>query len=175
MNLPNLLSLFRLFITFFFILLVIYGRFGLALLLFVLQAVSDLLDGFFARRMHEKTALGAYLDPIADKVMLSSSYLILSVQRIVPIWLVSTVLLRDLIITAGFLVLLKRGLAIRPVPSLVSKATTVFQMLTIVYVLSVPDRRFDWVPFCITALLTAISGVQYVCSGVSAFWRKETV
>jgi len=175
MNLPNLLSLFRLFITAFFILLVVYGRFGFALFLFVLQVVSDLLDGFFARRMHEKTNLGAYLDPIADKVMLASSYLILSVQRIVPLWLVSTVLLRDLIISAGFLVLLRRGLAIRPSPSLVSKATTVFQMLTIVYVLSVPDRRFDWVPFCATALLTAVSGIQYVCSGLGAFWRKETV
>ena len=55
MNLPNLLSLFRLFVTVFFILLAAYGRFRLALLLFVLQAVSDLLDGFFARRMGTKT------------------------------------------------------------------------------------------------------------------------
>ena len=109
MNLPNLLSLFRLFVTAFFILLIAYERYGLALFLFVLQALSDLLDGFFARRMGAKTSLGAYLDPLADKVMLSSSYIVLCFQRIVPLWLVSTVLIRDLVISLGFFVTSEEG------------------------------------------------------------------
>jgi cardiolipin synthase len=175
MNLPNLLSLFRLFITAFFILLVVYGHFRFALFLFLLQALSDLLDGFFARRMGEKTNLGAYLDPLADKVMLASSYIVLCVEKILPLWLVATVLLRDLVISLGFLILLRKGLTVDPVPSLVSKATTVFQMLTIVYVLSFASRGFDWLPFYTTALLTVVSGLQYVFSGLSAFCRKETV
>ena len=143
MNLPNLLSLFRLFVTAFFILFIAYGRFRLALFLFVLQVLSDMLDGFFARRMGAKTNLGAYLDPLADKVMLSSSYIVLCFQRIVPLWLVSAVLIRDLVISLGFLVLVKRGFAMSPVPSFVSKMTTVFQMLTVVYVLTVfgPELR----------------------------------
>jgi cardiolipin synthase len=175
MNLPNLLSLFRLFITVFFILLVVYGHFGLALFLFVLQALSDLLDGFFARRMGEKTNLGAYLDPLADKVMLASSYIVLCVEKIVPLWLVATVLLRDVVISIGFLILLKRGLTMDPVPSLISKATTVFQMLTIVYVLAFGARGFYWFFFYTTALLTIVSGIQYIFSGWSTFCRKEIV
>src|SRR5208283_3433342 len=123
MNLPNLLSLFRLFVTAFFIVLIARGRFGLALFLFVLQAVSDLLDGYFARRMGAKTNLGSYLDPLADKVMLVSSYIMLCLQKVVPLWLVGVVLLRDLVIFAGFLILLTRGLSAKPVPSMASKMT----------------------------------------------------
>ncbi|MGA3173379.1 MAG: CDP-alcohol phosphatidyltransferase family protein [Syntrophorhabdales bacterium] len=180
MNLPNLLSLFRLFVTAFFIALVAYGRFNVALFLFLLQALSDLLDGFFARRMGAKTSLGAYLDPLADKVMLASSYIVLSLQKFVPFSLVAVVLLRDLVISIGFLILLKRGLAMNPVPSLVSKATTVFQMVTVVYVLSFAGRGFE-LPllnlffFGTTALLTLVSGFQYVSLGLTAFFRKEIV
>ena len=175
MNLPNLLSLFRLFVTAFFILLVAYERYTLALILFVMQALSDLLDGFFARRMGMKTSLGAHLDPAADKVMLASSYIVLCVQGILPLWLVGTVFLRDLVISVGFLILWKRGLTVSPAPSLVSKMTTVFQMLTIVYVLAFDDRNFDLFFFYTTALLTAVSGIQYFFVGWTAFFRKEVV
>ena len=175
MNLPNLLSLFRLFLTLFFIILVAYGRFRLALLLFVLQAVSDMLDGFFARRMDAKTNLGSYLDPLADKVMLASSYIVLCLQGIIPLWLVVMVLVRDLVISLGFLILLKRGLTTSPVPSFISKTTTVFQMLTIVYVLWSYDRSLESFFYWITALLTAVSGIQYVVAGWVVFSRKEAV
>jgi cardiolipin synthase (CMP-forming) len=175
MNLPNLLSLFRLFVTAFFILLAAYGRFRLALLLFVLQAVSDLLDGFFARRMGTKTVLGAYLDPLADKVMLASSYIVLSLQGMIPFLLVVAVIVRDLVISAGFLILLKRGLKTSPVPSFISKTTTVFQMLTIVYVLWSTGRGFE--PFFVytTAVLTLVSGLQYLFIGGTVLFRKEAV
>ncbi len=175
MNLPNLLSLFRLFLTLFFILLAAKGRFRLALLLFVLQAVSDMADGFFARRMGTKTNLGSYLDPLADKVMLASSYIVLCLKSIVPLWLVVIVLARDLVISLGFLILLKRGLRTTPVPSLVSKTTTVFQMLTIVYVLWSNDRSFEVFFYWITALLTVASGSQYVLTGWAVFSRKQAV
>lgn len=175
MNLPNLLSLFRLFVTLFFILLAAYGRFRLALFLFVLQALSDLLDGFFARRMGAKTNLGAYLDPLADKVMLASSYIVLCFRGIVPFWLVAVVLARDIVISLGFLLLLKRGLQTDPAPSLVSKTTTVLQMLTIVYVLWSADRSFDVFFYYATALLTAVSGLQYVLIGWNVLFRRESV
>lgn len=175
MNLPNLLSLFRLVLTLFFIIFAAQGRFRLALLLFVLQAVSDMLDGFFARRMGAKTHLGSYLDPLADKIMLASSYIVLCLLGIVPLWLVILVLARDLVISLGFLILLKRGLATGPVPSFISKTTTVFQMLTIVYVLWSYDRSLDVFFYWATALLTAASGIQYVVAGWMVFSRKEAV
>jgi cardiolipin synthase len=175
MNLPNVLSLFRLFFTALFILLAAYGRYRLALALFVLQALSDLLDGFLARRMGSKTNLGSYLDPLADKVMLAASYLVLCYQAIIPLWLVVMVLVRDLVISFGFLILLRRGLRTVPVPSFVSKTTTVFQMLTIVYVLWSADRRLCWFFFDATAVFTAVSGLQYIFVGGTVLFRKEVV
>jgi cardiolipin synthase len=182
MNLPNLLSLFRLFLTLFFILLAANGRFRLALLLFVLQALSDMLDGFFARKMGTKTSLGSYLDPLADKVMLASSYIVLYFKSIVPLWPVVVVLSRDFIISVGFLILLRRGLRTTPAPSLVSKTTTVFQMLTIVYVLWSNERSlepfFYWITtllYWTTALLTVASGLQYILTGWAVISRKEAV
>ena len=84
MNVPNLLSLFRILITFFFILAVYHDRFDYALYLFILQGVTDLLDGYIARVMSKKTNLGAYLDPIADKTMLLAAFVMLSIKGIVP-------------------------------------------------------------------------------------------
>lgn len=175
MNLPNVLSIFRLFVTAFFILLAAYGRFGFALVLFVLQAVSDVLDGFFARRMGAKTTLGAYLDPLADKVMLASSYIVLSLQGMIPFLLAVAVIVRDVVISAGFLILFRRGLKANPAPSFISKVTTVFQMLTVIYVLWSADKSFE--PFFVyaTGFLTVASGLQYVFIGGTFLFRKETV
>ena len=128
---------------------------------------------FSLEGMGAKTNLGAYLDPLADKVMLSSSYIVLCFQRIVPLWLVSVVLIRDLVISLGFFVLLKRGLTMSPVPSLISKMTTVFQMLTVVYVLLFADRFFEPFFFYTTALLTAVSGFQYVFRRLDSLFQKR--
>jgi cardiolipin synthase (CMP-forming) len=173
MNLPNLLSLFRLFITAFFIILASYGYFRIALILFIAQAASDMLDGFLARRMGTKTNLGSYLDPLADKVMLASSYIVLCAKGVIPLWLVILVISRDLVISGGFFILLSKGLRKIPIPILVSKATTVFQMLTIVYVLWSAERNFDHFFYWITAVLTVISGCQYVYVGIAIFTKKE--
>jgi cardiolipin synthase (CMP-forming) len=175
MNVPNLLSIFRLFITFFFIHFTLNGHFRVALLLFITQALSDMLDGFLARKMGAKTNLGSYLDPLADKVMLASSYIVLCVKSVVPLWLVIMVLTRDVVIALGFLILLKKGLQSQPVPIFVSKATTVFQMLTVVYVLWSMDRVFESAFYWVTALLIAVSGMQYIYAGLTVFFKKEVV
>jgi cardiolipin synthase (CMP-forming) len=175
MNIPNLLSLFRLFITLFFIIVASYGHFRVALILFVAQALSDMLDGFLARRMGAKTTLGSYLDPLADKIMLASSYIVLSAKAIVPLWLVVIVLTRDIVISAGFFVLVNKGFKRVPVPSIVSKITTAFQMLTVVYVLWSFDRTFDHIFYWTTAVLTIVSGCQYVFVGLTVFSRKEAL
>jgi cardiolipin synthase (CMP-forming) len=175
MNLPNLLSLFRLFLTAFFIVSILHDRFRLALFFFVLQSVSDLLDGFLARIMEQKTPLGAYLDPMADKVMLASSYIVLFYKGIVPFWLVSIVLVRDIVITTGFWFLLRISPERQPRPSLISKTTTVFQMLTVVYVLWSVARSWNLFFFYSTAGLCVVSGLQYIFVGYNALFRKEVV
>ncbi len=175
MNLPNLLSLFRLFLTAFFILAITYQRYTTALSLFVAQAISDLLDGFFARIMHKKTDLGAWLDPIADKIMLVSSYLVLAFQEIIPYWLVAIVLLRDAILGLGFLILHLRSYRMMPSPSLLGKATTVLQMLTVLYLLWSSVREFQSYFFYAVGTLTILSGIQYVLLGFTTLYRKEIV
>jgi cardiolipin synthase (CMP-forming) len=176
MNLPNLLSLFRLFLTAFFIMAIVHDRFGIALFLFILQSVSDMLDGFLARTMGQKTPLGAYLDPMADKIMLASSYLVLLYKGLIPLWLVSIVLLRDLTITLGFWFVASRIASDRqPRPSMISKTTTVFEMVTVVYILWSATRTYDFLFFYSTAALCVVSGLQYIFIGYNALFRKETV
>jgi len=175
MNLPNLLSIFRLFLTFFFILSVHYQKYNTALILFVAQGVSDLLDGFFARIMKEKTNLGAILDPLADKVMLVSSYVVLSIHDIIPVWVTSIVLLRDLVVSSGFFILYKLSYKTRPSPSIISKITTLSQITTVVYILWSGTRAHGDIFFYATALLTVISGCQYVASGMRVFMNKGAV
>lgn len=175
MNLPNLLSLFRLFLTAFFILAIWYQRYQLALVFFVVQAISDLLDGFFARMMRQTTDLGAYLDPLADKVMLISSYLVLGFQRMIPFWLVAIVLLRDFVISVGFLFLHVWLGRMVPSPSLLGKTSTLFQMITVLYILVSSAREFQSYFFYATASLAVLSGFQYILLGFTALFRKETV
>ena len=175
MNLPNILSLFRLCLTAFFILAISYQHYTLALALFVAQAISDLLDGFFARMMHQTTDLGAWLDPIADKVMLVSSYLVLGFQQIIPFWVMGIVLLRDVVLMLGFLVLHLLSYRVLPAPTLLGKATTLFQMVTILYLLWSATRDFQTYFYYVTAALTLFSGLQYVLLGLTSLSRKEIV
>jgi cardiolipin synthase (CMP-forming) len=175
MNLPNVLSLFRLCLTAFFILAMTYQRYTLALCLFVAQSISDLLDGFFARMMHKKTDLGAWLDPIADKVMLVSSYLVFGFQHIIPLWVMGIVLLRDVVVMLGFLVLHLFSYRVVPSPTLLGKATTSLQMITILYLLWSATREFQAYFYYVTVALTLCSGFQYVLLGLTSFSRKEIV
>ena len=175
MNIPNLLSIFRLFLTLFFIASVHYGKYDIALTIFIAQGVSDLLDGFLARIMKAKTYLGSILDPLADKVMLVSSYIILTINKIIPLWLTSTVILRDLIIATGFLVLYKLSYQKKPLPSVISKITTLSQIVTIVYVLWSGTRVHKEYFYYATATLAIISGCQYVSRGIQTVVKKVAV
>src|SRR5689334_10199017 len=101
LNLPNLFTLARLLLTPFVIFAILDGRHTSALLLFALAGFTDFLDGFAARRLKLATQSGAYLDPIADKCLLSGVFLALAAARIVPSWVVILIFGRDLLIFAG--------------------------------------------------------------------------
>lgn len=176
MNVPNLLSIFRFFVTFYFIYAVYNGRLRLALYLFLIQGISDLLDGFIARVMSKKTELGAYLDPIADKTMLVSAFIMLYVIEVIPGWLTLLVLARDVVIALGFLVLYRIAGNIRPKPTVFGKITTACQIATILFVLWSADKPFlrvyDMAFFVATAVFTIISGIHYVIGGWVALGKK---
>ena len=97
LTVPNQLTFLRLAFLPFFILSINYDRYGLALAILVVAGFTDALDGLLARGLHQKTPLGAYLDPIADKLLMSSSYVVLALHGKIKWWLVILVLGRDVL------------------------------------------------------------------------------
>ncbi|MBA4391375.1 MAG: CDP-diacylglycerol--glycerol-3-phosphate 3-phosphatidyltransferase [Syntrophus sp. (in: bacteria)] len=166
MNIPNLISIFRIFITIFFILAVHKDRFIVAFYLFIFQGLTDMLDGFLARVMSKKTDLGAFLDPIADKTMLVAGFVMLSIKGIVPLWLTMLVILKDVVVVTGFLALYKLAYTTKPVPSVFGKITTVCQIATILYILWSGARAYGDALFYVTAFFTTLSGLHYVYVGI---------
>ena len=133
---PNQLTLMRLGFLPLFIILVFYERFGWALAILALAAVTDSMDGLLARSLNQKTALGAYLDPIADKLLLSSSFIVLALDGQIRWWLAILVLGRDvLILTTAAVILLTAGYRSFP-PSIYGKITTTVQIFLVFAVLA---------------------------------------
>ena len=142
MNIPNLLTLLRIILVPVIVILLIQGLYLKALIVFIVAALSDVLDGFLARILHQQTALGAYLDPIADKALLASSFVTLSVLHVIPGWLTVIVISRDVIILLGISVLSIMSISVKIRPTFVSKITTALQLSTVLMVLS--DRCHPW-------------------------------
>jgi cardiolipin synthase len=135
LTVPNQLTFLRLAFLPFFILAIHYERYGLGLAIHILAGLTDALDGFLARGLNQKTPLGAYLDPIADKLLMFSSYLTLALHAKIKWWIVILVLGRDvLLLVASAVILITVGYRPFP-PSLYGKATTFFEILLIVMVL----------------------------------------
>ncbi len=171
MNIPNLLTLARILLTPLLVIFLIDKKYELAFLVFVVAGVTDGLDGFIARIMRQKTRIGAILDPIADKALLASSYITMAVTGIIPDWLAVTVISRDIIIVFGVMVLLLFHSGVEICPSIISKLTTLFQLLTVFFVLGGMVMKITCHPlvaslYVITAILTIASGLHYLYKGV---------
>jgi cardiolipin synthase len=170
-HIPNLITFARILIIPVFIGLMIYGHTALAFAFFILAGVSDALDGFIARTWRLKTPLGTYLDPIADKLLLTSSFLTLSILGHIPVWATVVVVSRDLILVAGVLVLdfMVRGShpgGYLPKPSFLGKITTASQILLLMMILfSLVFGRIEvFLPLAlwVTIGLTVVSGIHYI-------------
>jgi len=169
LNLPNLLTLLRIGAIPLFLILLTDERYTEALLVFVMAGVTDSLDGAIARLTNSHTALGAYIDPLADKLLLMSSFIILAFLGFVPHWLAILVISRDIIILLGFAVLyFITGHSMTVRPTLVGKVSTFFQLLTVTLTLIAlhnPAWRFPllWHASLILAGGTVMfSGFQYL-------------
>ncbi|MDP2921623.1 MAG: CDP-alcohol phosphatidyltransferase family protein [Candidatus Omnitrophota bacterium] len=175
MNLANKITIFRILLIPFFIASILYygqGREYLrfyALGIFLLATVSDAVDGCIARLRSEVTELGMVLDPIADKLLIISAFISLSVIKVVPeelripAWAVVTVISRDIIIVLGSAIIhfIKGDLKIRP--SWLGKATTLFQMLTVlVFLANFRYHRFFLYP---AIFFTVFSAIDYIWRG----------
>ena len=174
---PNLLTVFRMVLIPVFVSLLFYQRFILALGIFVLAGVTDGLDGLLARRFNQKSQLGTILDPIADKLMLVTSFVVLSMRSVfpqplpshlpVPFWVTVAVISRDVFILVGAaainIVTGFRGFR----PSMLGKINTtvqIFAIAAIIFAASVPDGSGWYLPTIYTTVFafSVLSGAHYV-------------
>jgi cardiolipin synthase len=170
MNLPNYITLIRVILVPFFINLMIYGYYKGALAVFVIACVTDALDGMIARLTKTQTELGAFLDPMADKLLILSAFVILVLLGRLPVWLVIIVVSRDAILTMGSLIIYFTTRELRIQPSLIGKATTVLQLIVVSLSLVLMSygretRLMDFLEWA-TAGVTVASGSQYVLRGI---------
>ena len=171
---PNLLTLLRMGLVPLFIIVLANGDAKKALLIFLVAGVTDALDGFIARFWRQQSPLGAYLDPIADKLLLTSAYVVLAIPGVthgtpIPLWVTILVIARDvLIVVIGLVLYLAAGVR-KFTPSVLSKVNTVFQVGAVLLVLlsgTLPEQH--WLELAaltsiyLVAGLTLASGLDYV-------------
>jgi cardiolipin synthase len=170
-TIANQLTLLRMLLIPAFVLLVVYGWFGWALIVFIIAGLTDALDGLIARTAGQKTDLGAWLDPAADKLLLVTTFIVLTLPNIglvnrIPIWLTVLIISRDIgiVVTVAIVNLARGPKTFRP--SALGKAATALFIVTCVVVLffnylgrpSVIVDAFVWLSLAITLA----SGVDYV-------------
>jgi cardiolipin synthase len=176
-NVPNTLTIVRILLTPLFAICLIKHSLGGALLVFAVAAVTDGLDGLVARLFRQKTALGAYLDPIADKLLLITAFLTLAIQGLLPSWLAVIVITRDVIILFGVALLTIMDRKVEAKPAMLSKITTVVQLAAVCSVLigfhtEVPANLLTPL-FWITGAMTTISGLQYIYRGLNILQEEN--
>ena len=179
MNLANYITLLRILLIPFFINLMIYGYYREALLIFVVAGITDALDGLIARATKTKTELGAFLDPMADKLLLIAAFVTLVLLDLLPVWLVIIVVSRDIILVFGAIALYSTGHRFKARPSIIGKATTVLQLAVVVLSLTLITYGTTWgimpVLYWSAAGFTIASGLQYVARGVKIVGENKHV
>jgi cardiolipin synthase len=179
-NLPNLITLARILSVPVVVWAIASHEMLFAFALFVAAGISDAVDGFLAKRFDMKSELGAYLDPLADKVLIVSIYVALGITEAVPRWLVILVVSRDLMIVGAVILswLVGRPIAMRPL--IVSKINTVAQIVFAGLVLG--SLGFDFHPgwvlpalMAVVAALTLLSVGAYVREWVRHMGANETL
>lgn len=171
LNLPNALTILRIVMIPLFVTSVIYERYDFSLTLFVVAALTDTFDGLIARRRNQKTALGNILDPIADKFLLITSFILFSIYGLVPKWLTITIISRDVIVVTGWVIIFIVSHRTKVEPTVAGKTAIALQLVLIGYVLLdlnlpfLPDLQepLSWA----AAVLTAVSGLHYIYRGLT--------
>lgn len=171
LNLPNALTLFRILTIPVFLEFLAYHLYWQALLVFAIGGITDFLDGLAARWLNQQTALGAYLDPVADKLLVISSFIMLGAMDGIPMWLTVVVVVRDVLIVVGYgaiYLLVEEKMAVRP--SWIGKWSTTLQLFTLaVALVSLHDAAL--LPGYVLSALIALSAAATVASGLQYLYR----
>jgi cardiolipin synthase len=175
MTLSNLLSVLRVAITPVVVYTLLKHRWHVSFWLFFAASLTDLLDGYLARILHEQTVLGHYLDPIADKILLLSCFCTFAYVQLstvpLPLWFIVLALLRECIIVCGGIILVARGKGDATAPTLLGKITTASYMMLILWMFLcyfagwVPCKTF-YGAVVVCALCAGLSLLQYCARGM---------
>ncbi len=188
-NIPNTLTILRILAAHFFLVFALLDRWQIAFPIFCFAAITDLLDGALARLLSQRTRLGAFLDPMADKLLMFYSVLTLTLSGYLPYWLGGIIFARDLMIVYGIWRMKQRKLVIEYRPTYLSKVTTTFQAvalyaallmtqnLSLLAAYGVPATealRNSFLPLAIaTFCLTLVTGVQYYRIGYRILYGQS--
>jgi len=175
MNLPNSLTILRILLIPVFIGFLLYERYEYSLAVLLLAGLTDGLDGTIARVANQRTRLGAYLDPLADKLLLTSGFVTLSVLHLVPSWIAIVVVSRDMMLMTGTLLARLTESQLDISPTLLGKGTTLVQLSYLILVVVLTARQMDLMliqPLLyLMVCVTVMSGFHYLYRG---FTRLST-
>ncbi len=173
---PNLISVFRILLVPVFLRAIFAHRAAEALVVFIAASLTDLLDGFIARVWHQRSKLGTVLDPAGDKLLMTASYIVLTIPSLavpnfIPLWLTILVFARDLLIVSGAFFAFRRWGQKTFMPSLLGKASTACQVATVFLVLwlnhlGIAAGYMPWI-YRLTLLVTVASGTHYFVYGLA--------
>src|SRR5262249_50004396 len=180
LTLPNFLTLLRIIAVPVFLILVTNQHYAASVVLFLAAGITDTVDGVIARLMDSRSELGATLDPLADKLLLVSSFVSLAWLQAIPVWLMILVLTRDVVILGGYLAIYFVSNPMEINPSPVGNLNPFFEMMTIGFALislARPDVAMHMLTLAawyLTAATITMSGVHYVYSGLLWYQRSGT-
>lgn len=164
---PNIITFVRLLLVPVMVYMLLEGRYGAALAVFVSAAASDVVDGFLARRFQQQSYLGAVLDPAADKLMVVCSAVTLTTLKLLPVWVAAAVVLRDVVIVAGFFAYRWLRGHVEMTPTLLGKLNTglVFGVFTLVLANAaglIDASGWLLLPYVVLVASIVASGMHYV-------------
>jgi cardiolipin synthase len=180
MNIPNFLTLLRIILVPVIVIFLIQDEYLKALIAFTIAGLTDALDGTLARLLNKQTELGAFLDPLADKLLISTCFISLSIFKLIPGWLTVIVISRDLIIFMGIMTLSMMSIKYEIKPVFISKITTTLQIGTIffalflkIYTSDIINHNLIQILSWLTASFTILSGLAYIIKGIQFLNRSS--
>lgn len=184
-NVPNILTIFRILLTPLFIICLFsnypYARLW-ALIIFIVASVTDAFDGYYARKYNQVTRHGQFLDPLADKILVSSAFISFALMELVPFWMVALIVFRDLFVTGLRWAMESKGLTM--ITSKIAKAKTTLQISVIIFILlflGVQIFSFSWLKEAINFIIenriiyyfTFIATILTLWTGISYLYKNR--
>ena len=186
-NIPNILTIFRILLTPLFIICLFYNHPYArlwALIIFIVASITDAFDGYYARKYNQVTRQGKFLDPLADKILVSSAFISFALLDLVPFWMVALIIFRDLFVTGLRMAMESKGLTM--ITSKIAKAKTTIQISVIIFILlylGVQIFSYNWLRVAIQFIIeqriiyyfTLLATISTVWTGISYLYKNRQI